>query len=286
MILLTDISFFQKPLEIVNLYETDSIAAEVSRFIRMYEPKLLQDVLGYELYSTLQAALLVNPLTDTFQKLLFGDAYTYNGRLTRWRGIIDKDDNNFTFGRNAAAYRNPEWLEVGVTTDSNSNIIIPNNATSFTIPSWIGWEPILFRFGVGPEQKGTDYNYDITTGTVSNATNAYQPNERLFVQFQLQSSSATTNAAGYKHSFIADYIYFHYQRSNATFSTGIGEKKIATASTTDASAGDKMIAAWNEMSQWITDMWCYLEANKAIFPDWYGIGYKQLRDYKKINPYF
>lgn len=284
MILLTDHTYFQnKPLEVVNIAESTAIAAEADRFIRMYEPKLLQDVLGLELYNALQAALVVNPLPDNFQKLLFGDTYTNTqGRLVKWKGIIDKDDDplSFTIG----GTKNPEWLTVGATTDNQGTIIIPAGATSFTMPSWITWQPLPFRIGAGPMQQGVDFDYNMQTGlfTLLNG-DSFQQGERLNVSFIAPHIGTTPTSAGYKQSFIANYIYYWYQRHNATFSTGIGEKKVSTSNTTDASAADKMTVAWNEMSQWLLELWNYLDASKTAFPDWYGIGYYELRKYKKIN---
>jgi hypothetical protein len=287
MILLTDISFFQGDLEIVNLLESASIEAELKGYIRQHEPKLLGDVLGWELYSALQTALLVNPLGDNFQKLLFGDTYAYQGRQRKWKGIIESDAPTFSFGTGVAGYRNPEWIVVGETT-SGGTVIIPDNGKTFTMPAWIGWEPIIFRYGAGPMKKGTDYSYNSTTGAFAllDAEDAFTAKESLFVQFQLQYSAPNSSPAiSYKRSFIANYIYWHWQQKHASFSTGTGEKVVNTANTIAVSPADKMVIAWNEMSEWITELWQYLEANKAYYPDWYYVGYKQLRDYRKINPY-
>lgn len=285
MILLTDISYFQEPIGIVNLNESADIAAEVKRLIRKHEPALLQDVLGWDLYTALQAALLVNPLADNFQKLLFGD------RAGRWRGIIDADSYSSDFTNGNVTSKSPQWVSAGVTQDAQGTPLIPALISTFTIADWVGWTPIIYRNGVSFLQEGTDYSYDQATGTVQllKAGDVFENGEPLFVIFLNKAGSVDVGATEetlYRHSFLANYIYYWYMRGNATFSTGIGEKKVSTSNTTDASPAYKMATAWNEMSEWIADMWCYLDANRALFPQWYGYGYRQLCKYKKINPYF
>lgn len=189
MILITDISFFVEPLEVVNVHESPAIADELNRYIRQYEPELLQDILGMELYNTVQDAIHGYPIDDNLRRLLFGDSYTYNSHIKRWKGIIETDIDPYFFA---------------------------------------------------------------------------------------------TTQAGYKRTFITSYIYFKWQKTHATFSTGTGEKVVSTANTISVSPATKMVNTWNEMSEWIMELWQYLDSNKTMFPDWYGIGYRQLRNYAKI----
>jgi hypothetical protein len=191
MILITDISFFEGALEIANINETGGPAAQVNDYIRQHEPKLLTDVLGYELYGALQASLFSGLPDDNFQRLMFGDTYTLHTHLHRWNGLIDTSIDPYAFG-------------------------------------------------------------SINTG--------------------------------YKRSFIANYIYWHWQRDHATFSTGTGEKTIAPTGTVAVSPATKMRSAWNEMSGWIQELWTYLRLNTVLFPDWH-VSYRTELDYKKINPY-
>jgi hypothetical protein len=378
MILLTDISFFQKPLEIVNLYEPNSTVKDtVQHFIRMYEPELLEDVLGLELYTALQASLQVNPIADRFQSLLFGDTYSYGGRLRKWKGIIETDTSYFSTGTGLAVM-NPEWITAGVTKDADGNIIIADDATSFTVPGWISWEPIITRLGVGPLEPDVEYSYDIVTGTVAlfRVGDSFEHGARLFVQFKIPNTpniltfpptqqfdikeadweagttfmedevtvypygvksfsnpawigwevvlfhqsnsifvrgrdfsySSTTGTItllqdgavfelsvfygiqfkprvtgsgggvvvatdsgqiAYKHSFIADYVYYWYNR-RTPLRTGFGTKDINPSGISNAADYTPM-DAYRDMSDAIYRMWHYLDANRTVFPEWMGM---------------
>lgn len=46
---------------------------------------------------------------------------------------------------------------------------------------------------------------------------------------------------------IANYVYYFYQRANATQTTAAGEKKLTVVNTSVSSPASKMCLAWNEM---------------------------------------
>lgn len=48
---------------------------------------------------------------------------------------------------------------------------------------------------------------------------------------------------------IANYVYYWYNRDNATFSTSMGEAKGTAENVTMVPASTKMVRAWNEMSR-------------------------------------
>ncbi len=50
-----------------------------------------------------------------------------------------------------------------------------------------------------------------------------------------------------KKSVIANYVYYFYLRSNATFTTNVGEKKANTENSQNAGQGMKVMRAWDEM---------------------------------------
>jgi hypothetical protein len=187
MILLTDTSFFRNKLEVVNLFDSPAVAEELREYIREYEPKLLRDVLGVDLYTTLKGVIL--DMDVNFRKLMFGDTYTVNDKLRTWRGLIETDIDPYDF--------------------------------------------------------------------------------------------STPPTTGYKRSFIANYIYYYWLKKHDSISTGIGEKRITPAGTTTASLDQKMRDTWNDMSEWIFELWQYLEDNQDVY-SWDGIGYRDLLKYSKI----
>lgn len=68
-----------------------------------------------------------------------------------------------------------------------------------------------------------------------------------------------------KKSLIANYVYWHYIRDNHTFTTGSGQKK--TESGINALPTDKLVRAWNEMVKWSTELYIFLSAFPALYPE-------------------
>ena len=67
--------------------------------------------------------------------------------------------------------------------------------------------------------------------------------------------------AGIKEA-IANYIYYHYIRDNATFTTGSGEKTIEKGNA--VSSVDKQVRAWNEMVRINKQLRAYIYANLSV----------------------
>lgn len=286
MILLTDISLFVGEINIPNT-DTPEVASSLNLFIRKHEPVILQDVLGYSLYKALQAALQANSSAVMWTDLIFGAEYiNAAGYTTKWRGLIDTDSNIYSFNNGTVAYKAPQTIEAGVTTDVDGNVLIPPNATSFTITDWIGWEPIIYRKGVDFLTKGEDYDYNKTTGTVTllKVNDRLDAGEKLMVQFQmLYNNQLSSSEYTYKRSFIANYVYWFYMRNTATFTTGIGEKKPVSGNALNASPADKMWSAWNEMIDWLRELWEYLNSNRDVYVNWKGVQYCVWNKYRKGN---
>lgn len=286
MILLTDISFFVGDLEIVNT-DTEAVANNLQLFISKREPEILREVLGYELYKALQTGLLSDPVATVWQDLIFGKEYTNNiSRLSKWRGLIDTDSDYYSFGAGVATYKAPQWVQVGVTTDTLGNVIIANYASSFIATDWIGWEPLIYRKGAGFLKKDVHFSYNILTGAVALLQTGewFEPLEELTIQFQIaQNTGLISSTFTYKQSFIADYIYWHYQGARVTFTTGLGEKRPTSANAADGNPREKMVAAWNDMVSRIWELWDYLEVNKTTYTDWFGKDWTITRRYRKTN---
>lgn len=78
-----------------------------------------------------------------------------------------------------------------------------------------------------------------------------------------------------QRSLIANYIYFHWMRDQATVTTTSGEKKTKAENSDNASASFKVIRAWNEMCEQIAQMFYFLHANPVTYPEftYEGDGY-------------
>lgn len=66
---------------------------------------------------------------------------------------------------------------------------------------------------------------------------------------------------------IANYVYFHFRRDNATMTTTVGEKKTMISKTSYSSSNEKLVAAWNEMARWSGELHNQLFAHEIEVPD-------------------
>ena len=71
-----------------------------------------------------------------------------------------------------------------------------------------------------------------------------------------------------KTSPIANYVYYWWMRNGVTKTTSVGEVMPEGENSKRVSPARKMISAWNEMSERIDGLICFLEANKATYPEW------------------
>lgn len=96
------------------------------------------------------------------------------------------------------------------------------------------------------------------------------------VDYQLNGK--LTNWQGLVHdtnlSLIASYIYWFYQKSNATHTTGLGTAKMNIAAAISVSPAEKMLSAWNWMNSEVMSMVLFLRNQKIdnvrVYPefDW------------------
>jgi len=78
-----------------------------------------------------------------------------------------------------------------------------------------------------------------------------------------------------KTSIIALYVYYYYLESKASETTGVGEQVNNSEAAEATNPSFKMIKAWNEMVNWKNDLYAFLNANEAIYPDWDGTSTKK-----------
>ena len=72
---------------------------------------------------------------------------------------------------------------------------------------------------------------------------------------------------------IANYIYWYYQKSNASSTTGVGETNASVENGTRTSPNQKMVEAWSEMVDMNRKLHGYLYANREDYPTWIGLTY-------------
>lgn len=145
------------------------------------------------------------------------------------------------------------------------------------ILGYVLWKAFDVGIGAGgPDQKWID----IRDGKEYTGLDGY-PHKWIGLK-----SSYTSGSVTIKKSLIANYVYWHWQADNVTHSTGVGEASAKAENAVIASPKAKMIAAWNQMIDWICDLIYFLDSNIETYPDWeQRNNYFQMRKYRKQNIY-
>jgi hypothetical protein len=91
-----------------------------------------------------------------------------------------------------------------------------------------------------------------------------------------------------KQSLIACYVYWHYQRNEATTTTGTGEKTQNAQNAVSASPRWKLVRAWNQMVEWNCELVEFLLSMEADYPEFlYHYSDRALQNLlTPVNPLF
>ncbi|HEX7906235.1 MAG TPA: hypothetical protein VF487_20315 [Chitinophagaceae bacterium] len=87
-----------------------------------------------------------------------------------------------------------------------------------------------------------------------------------------------------KQSLIANYVYYWYQRTQATQTTGVGESITKAENAVRESPMVKMASAYNEMVKWIFELCRFMEAHPTDYPDFDKHCIKW-QYFQTVNPY-
>jgi hypothetical protein len=289
--MLIDASYFNGEISIPNT-DQDSVSQNVNWLINKYEPELLQKLFGYSFYKAFINAINVTPPAQPdvrWLNLIYGVEYTSisSNKLESWKGLLISPAQVINFG-SGYLYKQPVWIQADVTSGFISGI---NTAT---FADWVGWKPIINQPGsVGILQEDVDYTFDSdpesdTAGLLTRTGSNFQPMERFYVSFELKPQNQTDIDNSTKQSLIADYVYYWYQRNSDTSTTGVGENKTSPAGGISVSAGLKAVRAWNEMIDWIYELYNYMQSSLAVYPEYDSsvMSSALCNSFTKINPLF
>lgn len=83
-----------------------------------------------------------------------------------------------------------------------------------------------------------------------------------------------------KVSPIANFVYYHYRKDNASFTQSGGEAKAKTKDMIKVSPRQKMIDAWNEMAPVSQQLIAFLEEHATTYPEFDGVVDCELIEFK------
>lgn len=88
-----------------------------------------------------------------------------------------------------------------------------------------------------------------------------------------------------KQSPIANFVFYHILRKNATSTTGSGEAKLQIENATKESSIDKQCFAWNQMVGLNYDLNEFLLSNSEVYPEYFNYVWRIKHDlFDTINP--
>ena len=140
--------------------DKDNNADSITRFINELEPKVLEDLMGYELYKNYKAGIAAGSPAAKWLAIRDGKEYTVSGKLVKWKGLIFKEGvDGVTQAKKSliANYVYCKWIENNrtVTTASaekvaNVNSIATNtNSKSKIVRAWnqmVDWNKSFVDF--------------------------------------------------------------------------------------------------------------------------------------------
>ncbi len=249
---LIDRTYFETEL---NIPKTDTVSVQenLDALIVKREPELLQDILGYALYKAFMAGLLLPVVPQIWNDLLLGADYTDRfGHLQRWRGLVSAPPAIV----NAVSEANSIPYVATETDEDEQTIPVP--------PNLVGRPWRLSKRPIG-ELRPDEYAVDML-GEYVTLTDPIVEDDTYF--FYSNDLSLEQTSGSDKSSLIANYVYYWYLRKEASQMSALGDVVTKGENSDINGPGEKMSRAWNEMSGWIREMVCYLDARKTDYVDW------------------
>lgn len=261
---LIDRTYFIGELNVPGSNRTE-IGGVLDWFIAKYEPKLLEEVLGLDLYEAFKTGLAQSTVEDRWTDLLTGATYSYGARNRRWKGIISQA----TAVVDAIEALSTITVIVGrghlVTNGDQADDPVVGES-SVTIPAaFVGKQLQIVQRAFG-ELRSDEYEIVGDQLTLNNWT--FGSGDTYFYKSATLAINVSTGLN--KESLIANYVYYWFMRNNVTQSTPMGEVATANENSTVNNPVHKMSRAWNEMNHWVEQLNSYLNASRSVYPEWVG----------------
>lgn len=157
----------------------------------------------------------------------------------------------------------PNILEMDSSVLSELNIYIDQYARQF-LKDALGYE--LYK----------DFDSNIENGVLK--VNALQKWKNLLngVEYDGKKWQGLIYTEGlYKHSILANFVFYHYVNDNVTTLTSFGETSVNTQNSSSVNPNQRLVTIWNEFvseNQLLQNdtLFCYSEKYGIPFYDWYN----------------
>lgn len=252
-------SYFFGDLAIGQL-DSAAVQDKLNGYIQQCEPEYLEALMGYATYQQFLAGILL-PAPNKWLNILNGVEYTdLSGHLQKWKGLI-RDAGTVTV--------TDLQPQIDIVVGRGQAKDPANNAATTVIPAdLVGLDFVFMQRGYGP-LRSDEYSVAGNVLTLlgglrfSNGdTYFYYPANRFAI--------STTGSNAIPKSPIANFVYYKYQRSQATNTGGTGEVKTTQANSIPAPIGTKMANAWHKMFLMNNEFVNYMHAGQSLYPDWFN----------------
>jgi hypothetical protein len=254
--MLIDQTYFKGDLMIAGLTKAE-VSERLNLFIEKYEQEFLQDLFGYPLYKALIDGLSQVSVEQRWMDILEGAEFQYNSRTRKWKGLVILPSGQ-------TLVINPGSQQVLIAGDVGTYDPTPGQLTLTLPPAFIGSYFIIERRGTGqlrPDEYTVVGNLLTLVGMP-----AWNNGETIFLS--KNPSIGVSGAGTLVKSPIANYVYWHWIKDQNTQTVGMGEVSSKSENAINVSPATKMVRAWNEMSDWLSDLYYFMQTNYQTYPEW------------------
>jgi hypothetical protein len=256
---LIDHTFFIGTLTVPNTNQ-QSVQGLLTTLITKYQEKLLTDLLGRKMYLAFMDGIQAVSVDAKWQELLTGADYVdMYGRDQRWMGLAPVSTDILQ-----QVY---DGLAIDVVVGRGQTWDPAADQNVCTIPTPLQGKSFALEQRVTGTLRADEYTVNTPAITIVTLTGGkkFQMSDTYF--FKGIKSSFTPVSGTERRSLIANFVYYWYQRTKASESSGVGESITKTENAARTSPADKMTTAWNEMAVWVKEMVLFLRSKEDVYTE-------------------
>lgn len=112
----------------------------------------------------------------------------------------------------------------------------------------------------------------------------YSGRTRQYRGLLFENGDGFSSGDGQSMSPIANYVYWHWIKDQTTQTVGLGEVASKSENAQLVSPATKMVRAWNEMSEWVQELYHFMQTSYATYPEW-QFGDSNFSKFRKTNTF-
>jgi hypothetical protein len=273
---LIDYTFFIGTINVPNTNQP-AVQGLLTTLITKYQEKLLTDLLGRKMYLAFMDGIQAPVVEAKWQELLTGADYVdMYGRDQRWMGIAPVSTD--------IIQQIYDGLAIDVVVGRGQTWDPVADQSVCTIPTPLQGKAFSLEQRVTGTLRPDEYTINAPANTAITLTGGKKFTLSDTYFFKGIKSSFAPVSGTERRSLIANFVYYWYQRTKASETSGTGESITKTENAARTSPADKMTAAWNEMAVWVKEMILFLRSKDDVYTD-FLIQYMNPQYIRPINSF-